>query len=132
VSQKLAGHQQRQQNMIELMTQENLSGRPDDNRWKAIQTNYESETRGADEAIKERSVVSTAFLEAQLILAEACTAELTALNELLPPAIAAVRRELDLPIDEEALRRVLDDGIRQQQQSLQTFLSELRSKVAES
>jgi hypothetical protein len=57
---------------------------------------------------------------------EECIREMAKLTLLLVPTVVAVRRELDLPIDEVAYTEIIEDGLQKQEASLREFLESVQ------
>jgi hypothetical protein len=122
LSRQVTGFLDRQSRFLLLMEEENLRGRTDPDKWNVIQHtfNFESERIAAGTA--EQTALERAIYAAQVVLMQETLEEVWRVTELVAPAIASARRELDLPIDVAAFQTILTSGIREQQQQVAEFV----------
>ncbi len=113
--------------MLELMKQYNLQGQVDQRLWDVIKNSFEFEQERITDVAKNHSELAAALYAKQLEYAQGCMAEVIRLSRLQLPALAAVRRELELPIDEDAYSKVMEDGLKKQEASVRDFLAEVQS-----
>jgi len=108
--------------MLGLMTQFNIDGTNDKRRWEVIQNNFKFEQDRIDKALQEHKAISTDLRTKQLQYLKECFTENVRLNNLMIPALVAIREELELPVDETAYRQVMEENLRKQEESLTDFL----------
>lgn len=113
--------------MIELMKQYNLEGAADQRRWNTIEGNFNFEQKRIAETLAQRGGVALALQAGQLEIAKECVDEITRLNQLVVPAIVAVRSELDIPIDEASYLQMVQDLNSKQKASMAAFLDQIRT-----
>ena len=58
-----------------------------------------------------------------------CTEELNRLSRLLVSVVVAVRKELEIPIDEENYERIIEESITNQTDNVTQFLEQIRTLV---
>jgi hypothetical protein len=129
-SKRLDSYIKNQTRSVELMNEENLKGRPDGARWDAIQRNFKFESAQIESDFLEQRRLERDMQDAQMKLAAVVSGELVGLNKILAPAMAAVRRELDMPIDEHLLDDILVQIATKQDESLTAFIEEARAEFA--
>jgi len=108
--------------MLNLMKQHNLEGSVDQRRWDVIERHFTFEQQRITETARQHDQLAAPFYAAQLRYTQDCIAEMAQLTRLLVPTVVAVRRELDLPIDEAAYAQLLEDGLRKQEATMREFL----------
>lgn len=126
LDEQIGGFGKERDRMVELMKQYNLDGAADDRRWGVIQGTFEFEQKRVTEALEQRRALAGALYALQLEYMKDCVEETMKLGRLLVPTIVAVRRELDLPIDEAAYVQVVEESLAKQRASLTEFLQQAR------
>jgi hypothetical protein len=61
---------------------------------------------------------------------EECYSEAIRVGRILTPALISIRKELDLPIDEAEFRRISEEAIVKQIDSLKEFIQNLQAVLA--
>jgi len=74
--------------------------------------------------LKRRQELEGELLPAQLELLKACQAAVRRLNLTLVPVVQSVRRELDIPLDEQVLLGVIQEDARSQTELVDDLLRE--------
>ena len=115
--------------MIELMKQYNLQGLADEHLWKTIEGNFAFEAERIDGALEQKRSLSAALIADQLNCLKECTEELNRLSRLLVSVVVAVRKELEIPIDEENYERIIEESITNQTDNVTQFLEQIRTLV---
>lgn len=115
--------------MLELMTQHNLELSTDQRRFDAIKQKFDFEQKRVYEALEQRKGLQGQLTAGQLDISNMCVEESIRLNQLLVPAIIAVRKELELPIDEESYLRMVQDSSATQRTNMNGFLEEVRTLI---
>ena len=126
---QMAGFAKTRDEMLELMKQFNLEVSTDQPRWAAMQRNFDFEAKRVADALQQKSIMNLAFLTGQIELAEYAFNEIGRINQLIGPAVFAVRRELELPIDEVRYQRMIEQLNQKQRKDLQTFLDQMSAIV---
>lgn len=114
--------------MLELKRQYNLEGSSDQRRWNVIDSNFEFERKRVEVALEKHNQIASELLKVQFHYMKECSEEVYRLSLLLVPVVVAVRKELDLPIDEVIYRQVIEDGIQRQRACLNEFLTDVGSR----
>lgn len=115
--------------MLELMKEYNLRGLVDENLWKTIDGNFKFEAERFDGALEQKTNLSAALFADQLNCLKECIEELNRLSRLLPSVVVAVRKELEIPIDEENYERIIEESITNQTVNVTQFLEQIRTLV---
>lgn len=120
----------RQTETLGLIRIESQNGRPDQSKWDALQAHFKFESDLVTVALQKQVPLEQAVSAAQLRLAESIGEDLVRLNSLLAPVIAAVRRELALPIDESSVNELVTRLARKQKEGLSSLVSQIRASMA--
>ncbi len=115
--------------MLELMKQYNLQGLVDENLWKTIEGNFKFEAERFDRTLEQKTNLLGALIADQLNLAKECVKELNGLSRLLVSVVVAVRKELEIPIDEENYERMIEESVTKQTDNVTQFLEQIRTLV---
>lgn len=124
------GFNKEQARTLELMKQHNLDGLNDPRKWNTLQQNFDFEQHRIDQTLKERSALAAMLYPNQLKYIEDCMEETIRLGRLLTPVIFSVRKELELPLNEVEYRKVTEEAVAKQLESLKEFMQQLRSAIA--
>lgn len=114
---------------LEMMKRSNLESVHDQNKWNALQNNYQFEAGYIEKSVAEHGVLNKQFCQKQLVFMKACIEYSQQISALVPPLLKAVREELELPLDERSYQAIIHEGISKQQASLERFLVELSDFV---
>jgi hypothetical protein len=115
--------------MLELMKSYNLKGEVDQRRWEAISGNFQFESNRISEALSSKADLSTQLSRRHIDYMKECVQETQRLGQLLPPAVAAVRKELALPMDEVAYAQMVQEAHMKQAAEVDRFAMELEAFV---
>jgi hypothetical protein len=115
---------------LELMKQYNLDGVSDQRKWDVLQRNFDFERHRIDETARKADALASTLYPRQLQFMEECVEETMRLGRLLVPIIVSVRKELELPIDEAEYRKVAEEAVARQVESLREFMQKVRSLIA--
>jgi len=126
LAEQMAGFSRERDRMLELMKQYNLEGAADARRWGVIEKNFEFEQQRIAEITEQHSNLAKTIYLQQIEYAQECIGEVTRLSRLQLPALVAVRRELELPIDEAAYRKIIEDGIAKQEARMSEFFADVQ------
>lgn len=109
---------------LEMMKQYNLEGIQNPQKWNVLQQNYDFEANSIQTAINQMSDLQKVFFIKQLNFMRLCIEHTQKMNGLIMPLLVAVRRELDLPLDEYAYKLAIEDGIAKQRKAIERFVDE--------
>lgn len=108
---------------ITLMKQLNLEGNADQRIWKVINDNVEFERKQREQHTEERTNLWVAQNRDHLQFAELCYERFVEVSQTIPPAVFAVRAELELPLDREAYLKTFNDNLEKGMEIFKSFLS---------
>ena len=115
--------------MLELQKQYNLDGLADQRRWNALQRYFEFEQARGEQAQQEADALDASLIPQQLKFMEEVYAETIKLGRLLASPLFSIRKELELPIDETVFRRISEEAIAKQAETLKEFMRDLQSQI---
>jgi hypothetical protein len=111
------------------MAEHNVEGNPDQRRFHVLQSNFDFNHKRHLDTIKQRDNLNVALAKEQLAYVEECFVSSRQLGTLVIPAVGAIRRELELPINETLYGRVMDQLFEKQQAAIDQFIAEMRNLV---
>lgn len=111
--------------MLELMTEHNIEGRSDARRFTTLQTNFEFQQNQIQCDIYQRDNIRIKFYRNQIILSEEALDLSNRVAGLAVNAVTAVRRELELPIDEGMYLKLTDELRQKQRADASRFVTEV-------
>ena len=114
---------------LEHIKQYNLDGLSDQNRRDWLQRNFELERKQGTEATQEADALTVTLYLKQLQYMKECAEETTKLGRLVAPMVFSARKELELPINEVGYRRVIEEAVAKQDESLKNFMQELKALI---
>ncbi len=114
--------------LLELMKEFNLQGSNDKRRWDVINDRYEYETKQTDKYISERDILSSENEIAIKAYAMECYKSLKAIGKPITEAIAAIRKEMDIPFDNEEYQKIMDESFTSGEVSLDEFFEEIKQQ----
>lgn len=120
---------EQQTRMLELMNQYNLEGRDDPKRWDTIQGIFNFERSRIEETMRSVATLNASLNPQHLQFMEEVFKESITLGRLLTPALISIRKELELPLDEAEFRRISEEAMAKQIESLKAFIEQLRSVI---
>lgn len=115
--------------ILEMIKQFSFDGLVNDQRWAALQGSFQFEQNRVSEAISQRNEIVSSLFPMQLEFTRECVAESARMTDLIIPLLAEVRKELELPFDEEIYRRVIEDGKLMQKVAINNFIQEFMPKT---
>ena len=115
---------------LELQKQYNIEGLANPRRWEVLQQNFEFERDRGERARQEADTLNASLIPKQLQFLEEVCQETITLGRLLTPALLSIRKELEIPIDEPEFRRITEEAIAKQVESLKEFMRQLQSLIA--
>jgi hypothetical protein len=108
--------------ILEMIKQHNIEGAVDQRRWEVLQENFEFEQKRINDGLTRRAQLAAALAPKHLEFMRQCLSHTEQLGGLLIPVLTAVRRELELPLDEAAYRQAMVESYAQQQQAINGFI----------
>ncbi len=108
--------------ILEMIKQYNIEGVIDQRRWQALQDNFEFEQKRINDGLAHRAQYAAALQPKHLEFMRQCLSHTEQLGEMLIPVLTAVRRELELPLDEAAYRQAMVESYAQQEQAIDGFI----------
>jgi hypothetical protein len=115
---------------LELIKQYNIEGLADRRKWDVLQQNFEFEGDRGERARKEADTLDTSLIPRQLEFLEEVYAETIKLGGLLTSPLFSIRKELELPTDETEFRKISEEAIAKQVETLKEFVRDLQSLIA--
>lgn len=112
---------------LEMMKQYNLDGLQDPKKWNVLQSNYQFDSDFIQRAVVEHGELNKKFFQKQLIFMRRCVQFSQQASALVPQLLISVRKELDLPLDQEAYLAALNEGISRQLTAIDSFVEEFSS-----
>lgn len=112
--------------MLELMRQQNIDGNRDERKFHVIRHNFDFEAERIAKAITEQDRLSDELRSQHLPLIKTCCSEAVRIGALVPPALIAVREELELSLNIDAYGEI----VRQAQQKTEAQLEEFFQRIS--
>ena len=94
---------------------------------QTIDENYKFEAKRFDGALEKKTDLSAALIADQLNCLDESVEELNRLSRLLVSVVVAVRKELEIPIDEENYERMIEEIVTKQTDNMTQFLEQIRT-----
>jgi hypothetical protein len=113
--------------LLEMWRSLNISRAFDQRRQEAIAGNIEFQQKSNAEATQRRAEIEKELIERHLSYVRECVTEVQALGRLTVPALVALRRELDLHIDENGFAEAAQAAQEKQMADLNQFLATLEA-----
>jgi hypothetical protein len=101
LQQQIDNFAKQRDHILELMRDHNIEGNPDQRRFNVLKGNFDFNQQQVLDGIRQRDRAELALGREQINYAEECLAAQRPIASLLVPAIVAMRRDLELPMDEE-------------------------------
>ena len=117
--------------ILEMIKQHNIEGVVDQRRWQVLQGNFEFEQKRVNDGLAHRAELAAALQPKHLEFMRECLSHTEQLGEMLIPVLAAVRGELELPLDETAYRQAMLESHAQQQQAIDEFIRKFMPDAAQ-
>lgn len=117
--------------ILEMIKQHNIEGVVDQRRWKVLQENFAFEQKRISDGLAHRAQLVDALQPKHLEFMRQCLSHTEHLGAMLIPFLTAVRRELDLPLDEAAYRQAVAESYAQQQQAIGAFIQQFMPNAAQ-
>jgi len=108
---------------ILLMEQFYLKGDTDKKKWKVINDHFEFENNQRIKYESEQKTLQNEQSKEHLGFIRLCYQHHANLNQLIPPAIFAVRKELEFPIDKDAYMKLFNEAVNESQKMTNSFIN---------
>lgn len=106
---------------ISIMKNMNLDGNRDSITWKVVNDNIEFETKQRDQFQKEIDDLLVTQNSKQLLFTKKCMDKYFEISLFIPNAVIAVRKDLGLPISNEAYLKIFNQNIEHGKDILEDF-----------
>ena len=113
-----------QSRMVELMSQHNLEGSTDQQKFAMLQSNVAYDKQRIDECSEKIDILATALYSDRLKFMGECSVEVMRLWRLSVPVVAAVRQELDIPLHEGEYGNLVEGAITRTKQAMDEFMKQ--------
>lgn len=117
--------------ILEMIKQHNIEGVVDQRRWTVLQDNFKFEQKRINDGLAHRAQLAAALQPKHLEFMRQCLSQTEQLGGMLIPILTAIRRELELPIDESAYRQAMVASYAQQQQAIDVFIRKFMPDAAQ-
>lgn len=117
--------------ILEMIKQHNIEGIVDQRRWEVLQGNFDFEQKRINDGLAHRALLAAALQPKHLEFMRECLLRGEDLGVMLIPILAAVRGELELPLDESTYRQAMVDSYAQQQQAIDSFIQKFMPNAAQ-
>lgn len=117
--------------ILEMIKQHNIEGAVDQRRWKVLQDNFEFEQKRVNDSLARRTELAAALQPKHLEFMRLSLSHTEQLGAMLIPVLIAVRRELELPLDEAAYRQAMVESYAQQQLAIDGFIRKFMPNAAQ-
>ena len=115
--------------MLALMTQYNLEGRQDPKRWQTIDGNFQFERKRIDEHIEQKKRLMLTRANLQLEMTSEVFDQLAGLQLAAVSTVLAIRDELELPIDGDTYRNMIEENLQRQREEAASFVAVLQNII---
>lgn len=122
VDNQVAQFEKERDRILEMIKQHNIEGVIDQRRWRVLQDNFDFEQKRINDGLAHRAQLASALQPKHLDFMRQCLSHTEQLGGMLIPVLTAVRRELELPLDEAAYRQAMMESYAQQQQAVDVFI----------
>lgn len=117
--------------ILEMIKQHNIEGGIDQRRWKALQDSFEFEQKRISDALAHRTQLAATLQPKHLEFMRQSLAHTEQLGSMIVSLLTAVRRELELPLDEAPYRQAMLESYAQQQQAIDQFIQKFMPNTAQ-
>jgi hypothetical protein len=114
---------------LELMRDANINGQRDPQYWKVLNEGFEFEQGRIRSHSQNRDAISKQLALQQFKFMKRCVTESHRMSQCLVPLLIAVREELQLPLDIDGYREILDSSIAKQQVAVDEFVNVFAKKI---
>jgi hypothetical protein len=119
----------KQQHNLQIMEHVNLENDVfKQNTYCTAKGNFDFWTKRLEDKFHERDQLQEKQMEEHLVFTKRLCDELRNLGDYATPALFAIRRELEIPIDEQDYKQTLEEISQSSGQSLDSFLNDIKNK----
>lgn len=111
--------------ILEMMKQCNIEGLSDQRKWAVLQQNFDLEQRRIEEFLTKRFDLAADLQPKHMDFMRQCISHSAELGAMVVPLLAAVREELELPLDMNAYGQVMTESYVAQQEAVNAFIKKL-------
>ncbi len=111
---------------VELMKRLNLEGNADERLWKVINDYVEFERTRREQSSQQRQALATQQGKEHLALIKSFIDQNLRLAMLIPPALFAVRSELELPLNREEYMKSFKESLERNKANMDSFLERIQ------
>jgi hypothetical protein len=129
LAEQLAPYEKEQARILQLMTEHNIEGNPDQRRFDVLKGNFDFNHKQILEHTARINNMHAVLQQQQITYANECLTSSRELSALAVPAVLAVRRELELPINEPEYKRLTDGLLAKQKTDTGQFLGQMRDVI---
>lgn len=115
-----------QERWLELMKRMNLDGSSDPRRWQVINDNFEFARKQHERYSREEQSAWTEQRREHLQVLKSCIEHSSRLAELIPPAVFAVREELELPLNKDEYMKSFNESMQRSKVALEAFMQKVQ------
>jgi hypothetical protein len=108
------------------MKRMNLDGSSDPRRWQVINDNFEFARKEHERYSQEEQSAWTEQSREHLQVLKSCIEHSSRLAELIPPAVFAVREELELPLNKDEYMKSFNEGMQRGKVALEAFMQKVQ------
>jgi hypothetical protein len=117
--------------ILELIKQHNIEGVIDAQGWKNLQEKFELEQLRIKDCLTRRTELAGDLYPKQLEFMRECAVKTTILGQAVIPVLSAVRAELELPLDEQTYRQVMEKSLASQQEAISDFVKKFMPETGQ-
>jgi hypothetical protein len=129
LSNLMNGSAQERDRYIAMMKEFNLMGLTDQRLWDTIQHNYEFENKRNQEYADEHAKILQQHGVLLMNLMKDGYQKVIEIGHVLVPALCAVRNEMDIPIDANRYRQLMEETRAEMEGALNHFIDNIQSKL---
>lgn len=122
LDEQLAGFEKDRAHILELMKQHNIDGVRDQRRWDVLKGNFDFEHKRIIETQDRKSTMVQNLVPKEFDFIKDAVAEAVDLKQSLISTLVAIRKELEIPLDENAYCKIIDNEITKQKKSMNDFV----------
>jgi len=111
---------------IALMKEFNLKGSTDQHLWNTIQSNYDFENQQASQYMQEQQSILQQYNDLLIELTTNCYQKCIELGYLLVPTLCSIRDEMDMPIDIDRYRELIEHTRAEMETSFSAFIENIK------
>ena len=130
LEQLIIGFSKTRDHMLELMTQHNIEGNTDQQRFTTIQANFEFEQKRIKDSFSKRNTMFFDLANRQFAFAEECMTASQRLGLMGADVLEAVRQELELPFDSKAYAELVRELQEKSRENMAALIRDIKQTIA--